>query len=111
MFPFFKSKVDDFDSNKLECLTLLQELRQELTVSPNGYRQLALKHITQSIYEVQKSKNQLTLFLPIKWLERELGAMIFDKKLQLTENEWRLWNQIKNLSSSYSAGHGTALGL
>lgn len=111
MFFFSKSTSDEFDTYKLECLTLLQELEKGFASSTSPSHKIALGYIQQSMKEVKTSKNQMTLFLPFKWLERELGAMIYDKKLQLTDKEEQAWKSLKNLASSYHAGHGTALGL
>lgn len=111
MFPSSKKTTDHFESCKAEYLALLQKLHQSFTSSSIPSKELAGQQIQNCIKDIQTANNLLTLNLPIKWLERELGAMIYDQKLQLTELEDQIWADIKNLTSTYSAGHGTGLGL
>lgn len=112
MFPFSKEKNDDFDTDKLELLNLLQELQQVFTDRSDPHRILASQHIQDCLREVQAAQNHLTLALTLKWLDRELGAMIYDKQLHLSSQEQELWTAIKDLDSRHSnVGHGTGLGL
>lgn len=111
MFPFSKNTEDHFDQDKRELLDLLERFSQQLSTSSDSHNHLAKDQISRCITEIKASKNYLTLSLPIKWLERELGAMIFDQQLQLTDKERQLWSEIKELASSGPLGHGTGLGL
>lgn len=111
MFPFSKNTEDHFDQDKQEFLDLLERFSQQLSVSSDNHKHLAKDQISRCIMEIKASKNYLTLSLPIKWLEKELGAMIHDKQLQLSEDENQIWTQIKNLASAHPTGHGTGLGL
>lgn len=112
MFPFSKQKEDDFDSYKSELLQILQNLQALLNDSSNSSKLVASKKIQDCCKEISSAKNHLTLALPVKWLEREIGSMIYDEQLQLTVQEQELWQAIKNLNSKYSnVGHGAGLGL
>lgn len=112
MFPFSKQKTDDFDSYKLELLQLLQNLKDLLNDSSNSSKLVASKKIQDCSQEISSTKNHLTLALPVKWLEREIGSMIYDEQLQLTVQEQELWQAIKDLNGKHSnVGHGVGLGL